>query len=110
MISGEFTQIVLVDWLSSFRRDGWMPLEHGEKDIAVMVCSAVGWILAEGRDSLTISGQVSVNPAQCCGAITIPTGAIIRVQELDLGILLTSKQRKTESPLRSNRAGRLKKS
>lgn len=75
-------RLVLVEWLDSRRGEGWTRLEDLELDNAIIKCKSVGWVLAQDRSSLTLAGHIGENPAQCCGDMTIPRKAILKIRTL----------------------------
>jgi hypothetical protein len=85
-------QLVLVEWLDSRRSEGWTCLEDLLSNLAATHCKSVGWIIARDRSSLTIAGHLADDPEQCCGDMTIPAKAIIKISPL---AVTSQKKRKT---------------
>ena len=75
-------ELVLVEWLDSRRGEGWVRLD--ELDSTVTRCRSVGWIVARDRDSVTLAGHLGENPDQCCGDLTIPKKAMLRMTPLSI--------------------------
>lgn len=73
---------MLVEWLDSRSGEGWVRLDELEGTVAK--CRSVGWIVAKDIDSLTLASHVSNNPEQCCGDMTIPRRAILKVIALNI--------------------------
>lgn len=73
-------KLVLVEWLDSRRGEGWVRLD--EIDGSVTRCRSVGWIIAKDSESVTLAGHVGENPEQCCGDLTIPKRAVVRMTAL----------------------------
>jgi hypothetical protein len=75
-------ELVLIEWLDSRRGEGWVRLD--ELDSTVTRCRSVGWIVARDRDSVTLAGHLGENPDQCCGDLTIPQKAMLRMTPLSI--------------------------
>ena len=75
-------KLVLVEWLDSRRGEGWVRLD--ELESSVTRCLSVGWIVAKDRTSVTLAGHLGENPDQCCGDLTIPKKAVVRMTSLTI--------------------------
>lgn len=75
-------KLVLVEWEDSRRGEGWVRLEELENTITR--CRSVGWIIAKDKTSLTLAGHMGVDPEQCCGDLTIPMRAILKMIPLSI--------------------------
>lgn len=75
-------KLVLVEWLDSRRGEGWVRLDELEGSITR--CRSVGWIISKDADSLTLAGHLGENPDQCCGDLTIPTRAVLKMTPLSI--------------------------
>jgi hypothetical protein len=75
-------KLVLVEWEDSRRGEGWVRLDELESTITK--CKSVGWIIAKDAVSLTLAGHIGENPDQCCGDLTIPCRAILKLVSLPL--------------------------
>ena len=73
-------KLVLVEWEDSRRGEGWVRLD--ELESTVTRCRSVGWIIAKDAKSLTLAGHIGLDPEQCCGDLTIPMRAVIRMVSL----------------------------
>ena len=78
-------KLVLIEWQDSFGcSTDWQPLDGVRA--APLICKSVGWLAYDGDDCKVIVPHVSTahNHAaqQGCGDMTIPTKAILKVQNL----------------------------
>lgn len=75
-------KLVLVEWLDSRGGTGWTLTD--DLDASMCACWSAGWIMAESETAITVAGHIGTDPDQCCGEITIPRVAILRIAALDL--------------------------
>ena len=75
-------ELVLVEWLDSRRGEGWVRLDDLRDDVSATRCRSVGWVIARDKASLTVAGHLGEKPDQCCGEITIPAKAILKISKL----------------------------
>ena len=75
-------KLVIVEWLDSRRGEGWVRLD--ELESTVTRCRSVGWIVAKDAESVTLAGHLGENPDQCCGDLTIPNRAVVRMTPLTI--------------------------
>ena len=75
-------ELVLVEWLDSRRGEGWTRLDDLRDDLEATHCKSVGWIIARDSRSITLAGHVATKPEQCCGDMTIPAKAILKISTL----------------------------
>jgi hypothetical protein len=75
-------KLVLIEWLDSRRGEGWVRLEDLES--TVTRCRSVGWIVARDAASVTLAGHLGESPEQCCGDLTIPARAILKMIPLSI--------------------------
>jgi hypothetical protein len=75
-------KLVLVEWEDSRRGEGWVRLDELEN--TVTKCRSVGWVIAKDATSLTLAGHMGIDPEQCCGDLTIPMRAVLRMVSLSV--------------------------
>jgi len=75
-------KLVFVEWLDSNYRAGWTSEAVQEVPAELMRCFSIGWLLNDGKDTKTISANVSADLIQRCCDMEIPTRAIVRMQVL----------------------------
>ncbi len=55
-----------------------------ELEGTVTHCRSVGWIVAKDAESVTLAGHLGENPDQCCGDVTIPNKAVVKIIPLTI--------------------------
>jgi hypothetical protein len=75
-------RLVFVEWVDSRRGEGWTRLDELKVGQAITLCKSVGWLVSKDSSSITIAGNIGDNPEQCCGDLSIPKRAIIRIKNL----------------------------
>jgi hypothetical protein len=81
-------RLVLVEWLDSYGCSAsWQSIDNPLPAPRVMRCRSVGWLIHDGEECKVLIphvGDVGEGEAsQGCGDMTIPTCAVLRVQELN---------------------------
>ena len=79
-VASQPRKLVMIEWLDSRRGEGWVRLDEFEG--TVTRCRSVGWIVGRDKASVTIAGHLGEEPDQCCGDLTIPTRAILKMTPL----------------------------
>lgn len=75
-----------MEWLDSFGCSAtWQQLAV-DKGCAPMVCRSVGWLLHDAPDCKVVVPHITtaIDPPQGCGDMTIPSAAIVRLEDLPL--------------------------
>ncbi|ASE52237.1 MULTISPECIES: hypothetical protein [Stenotrophomonas maltophilia group] len=74
-------RVVLADWVDSHRADGW---HHGDVDASPLACRSAGLLVAASAEAVVVAGSWSrEKEPQRCGAMTIPTKALIALRALE---------------------------
>ena len=74
-------RVVLADWVDSHRMDGW---HRGDADASPMACRSAGLLVAASEEAVVVAGSWSTEEEpQRCGAMTIPTKALIALRALE---------------------------
>lgn len=75
-------RLVLVEWLDSERRDDWEPLNSIRS--SSLRCRSVGWLASDTDEAKTIFPHLDADGKQGCGGMTIPTRAVLNIQDIAL--------------------------
>ena len=80
-------KLVLIEWLDSHAGRGWQALEDLESASEPLYCQSVGWLVVERKDCKVIVPHIAGERngdamLQCCGDLTIPTKAIVKLTVL----------------------------
>ena len=80
-------RLVLVEWLDSHAGHGWQTLDQLERASEPLYCRSVGWLIVETRQCTVIAPHIAGEKngdimLQCCGDLTIPTKAIVKLSVL----------------------------
>jgi len=80
-------RLVLVEWLDSYGcSSSWQGVEEPLRPPRVMTCRSVGWLAHDGAECKVLIPHLAVvgddEPKQGCGDMTIPTVAVVRIEEL----------------------------
>lgn len=67
---------MLVDWVDSASAHGWNHIEAINPELKV--CTSVGFLINETKDSLIVACSLSFDPDLCSGDISIPKVAILK--------------------------------
>jgi hypothetical protein len=75
---------ILVKWNDASRGPNeWTILDPDYKPPSITGCYSAGWLVHDGRDSITLAGHVGVTgDQQFVGELTIPRSAIVWVKRL----------------------------
>jgi len=87
-------RLVLVEWLDSYGcSSSWQGVEEPFPAPRVMTCRSVGWLVHDGADCKVLIPHLAVvgddEPKQGCGDMTIPTVAVIRIEDLAMARIAT---------------------
>mgnify|MGYP001583986602 CR=1 FL=1 len=78
-------RLVLIEWLDAFSTDEWTKIKkltlEPKRDKSI--CKTVGWLVHDGTDFLTVVSSLGHNDG--AGAMTIPNGCVVRIQDLHVG-------------------------
>jgi hypothetical protein len=74
--------LVLIEWEDSHYKPGWTR-EIGEGQLTPVLCKSVGWLLHDGDEAKVLANHLSdEDEPQSCGAMTIPSRAIVKIRRL----------------------------
>ncbi len=80
-------RLVLVEWLDSHSGRGWQDYDQLERAAELLYCRSVGWLVMETKECKVIVPHIAGEKngdimLQCCGDMTIPTKAIVKLTVL----------------------------
>jgi len=76
-------QAVRVTWLDSAEVGGWTPINELPKTRHKKI-DTLGWLVRRDKNMVVVAAHFGYQPDQVCGAMFIPTVAIIEVQMINL--------------------------
>ena len=77
-------RLVLVEWLDAFSTDDWTKINRLvlAPDREKSLCLTVGWLVHDGAEFKTVVSSLGHKDGS--GSMTIPTGCILRIQNLHI--------------------------
>ena len=80
-------RLVRIDWVDSHSSRGWQQIEDIGEARGGLHCSSVGWLLAEGKETVTIAAHLGLSNdrrtvTQGHSDMTIPRVAITKMRFL----------------------------
>ena len=76
-------KMVLVTWVDSINGSGWCSVKTYKRQKA-SACYTAGFMLKRSKKAITVIQSLDPDNDNGCAAITIPTGCILKVEELEV--------------------------
>ena len=73
-------RLVVIEWVDSSTEDAWTFTAPKDEPLK---CYSSGWLILDGNHVKVVAGSIADDGEQHCGAMTIPTCAILSMRYLD---------------------------